>query len=78
MPFAPGLYPDGPAQGRGACGASGAILGAVRGRVPPPVKVLPEQARRTPDLAISWKYTLILFININPNINPKRIPHALH
>lgn len=29
MPFAPGLYPDGPAQGRGACGASGGNLGAV-------------------------------------------------
>lgn len=28
-PFAPGLYPDGAAQGPGACGASGGNLGAV-------------------------------------------------
>ena len=28
-PFAPGLYPDGATQGRGACGASGGNLGAV-------------------------------------------------
>ena len=29
MPFAPGLCPDGAAQGPGACGASGGKLGAV-------------------------------------------------
>jgi hypothetical protein len=29
MPFPPGLYPNGAAQGPGACGASGGNLGAV-------------------------------------------------
>ena len=44
----------------------------------PPGKVLRAVFHPMPLTLISWKYTLILFININPNINPERIPHALH
>jgi len=56
----------------GGQGGRGTLAGVAM--TPPPGKVLPEQARRAPYLAISWKYTLRLFININP----ERIPHALH
>lgn len=62
----------GPHKGGGRAARLGASREACGGVCPG--KVLPEQARRAPYLAISWKYTLRLFININP----ERIPHALH
>ncbi len=56
MPFAPGLYPDGAAQGPGACGASGGNLGARRGGGGGAGKVLPEhQTMETATSAIPSK-----------------------
>ena len=74
MPIAPGLYPDGPAQGRGACGASGGKPGGVRGRVPPPARYSQSIGGAVPCSLKCWTYTLRLFVNINP----ERISHALH